>query len=84
MSLVKRATAHLQQLEMKLGNEYETVQNINNKNELGPIQQRLKVYGRKIQGVEYKEVFIHAECGILRLTRTKGSSLSHDTVKEKS
>ena len=84
MSLIKKATAHLQHLEMKLKEEYETVQNINDMNELGPIRQRLKVYGRKIKGAEYKEVFIHAECGKLRLTRTKGSSLSHDTVEEKS
>ena len=83
MSLVNKAIAHLQELETKLRNEYKTVQNMNNKNELGPIQERLKMYGRKIKGTEYKQFFIHAECGKLRLTRTKGSSLSHGTVEEK-
>ena len=83
MCVTQKATAHLQHLEMKLREAYETIQNITDMNELGPIRQRLKVYGKKIKGAEYKQVFIHAECGKLRLPRTKGSSLSHGTVEEK-
>ena len=84
MCLTEKATAHLHHLEMKLKEEYERVQNINDMNELGPIRQRLNACNKKITRVEYKEFFIHAECGKLRLTRARGSSLSHDTVEEKS
>ena len=84
MCLAEKAAAHLHHLEMKLKEEYERVQSMMDMDELPAIRKRLNVCSKKITGVEYKEFFIHAECGKLRLTQPRGSSLSHDTVEEKS